>query len=137
MSAAGATGAQGQDVSDIPDRFDLGRTVRGASRGFTVLLLGGVVQPWVGTLSPTAGYYWLVVVAVAAFIVAARSALPMGSPRGSWVNGPAAALASYVLVLPLVLSAAGTFPVEQVVLTAVTAVLTGSLSAWARVRRHS
>lgn len=120
----------------VPVSLEMPLVVRGASRGFTVLLLGGAVQPWVAAASPAVGYWWLAVVAVSAFMFAARSALPPTAARGAWTNGPVAALASYLLVLPLVLSAAGAFPVQQMLFTAVTAVLVGSAVARVRLRAN-
>lgn len=113
---------------------DLVLVVAGASRGFTVLLLGGVVQPWVGVLWQPLGYVWLLVVAVGAFAWAARPRTVSGTPPAVQridriVVGVAAALGSYALVLPLVLAASGTVPWVQVVLTSVTAVLVGALVA--------
>ncbi len=107
--------------------------VGGASRGFSVLLVGGVVQPWVGHLVPDLGYVWLLLVAVAAFAWAARprtvSATPPSQLRAERaLVGTAAALGSYVLVLPLVLGAADAVPVAQVVLTSLTALAVGALA---------
>ncbi|HWU22482.1 MAG TPA: hypothetical protein VN088_13200 [Nocardioides sp.] len=106
--------------------------VKGASRGFTVLLLGGVVQPWVGMLLPPLGFVWLALVAVAAFVVAARTPdlgpFPLRGDRA--LIGAGAAFGSYALVLPLVLSAAGgPLPWVQVVCTAATAVVVGATGA--------
>lgn len=106
--------------------------VGGATRGFSVLLLGGAVQPWIGTLLPALGYIWLVLVAVAAFAWAARprtvSGTPPGAARADRITvGVAAALGSYALVLPLVLSAAGEIPWSQLVFTSTTALVVGAL----------
>ncbi|MEN8674044.1 hypothetical protein [Nocardioides sp.] len=109
--------------------------LRGGSRGFTVLLLGGVVQPLVGVLSAPLGYVWLLLVALAAFVVAARTALPAGSAQEAWPNGPGAASISYALVLPLVLSVSETFPLLQIVLTSTTALVVGTAVGLLRVRR--
>lgn len=105
--------------------------VRGASRGFTVLLVGGIVQPWIGVLMPALGYVWLALVAVVAFGWAAwpRSgggvdASPVRADRV--VVGVASALFSYALVVPLVLSAAGRVPWDQVGFTTVTACVIGA-----------
>lgn len=107
-------------------------TVAGASRGFTVLLLGGVVQPWVATLVPPLGYVWLAVVAVAAFAVAAipraaRGVRPSPQRFDRAMVGTWAALGSYALVLPLVLSVADGVPVVQIACTTLLAVTVGSL----------
>lgn len=109
--------------------------VKGASRGFTVLLLGGVVQPWVGTLLPPLGFVWLALVAVAGFLVAARTPdlAPYPARFDRAVVGAGAAFGSYALVLPLVTSAsAGPLPWVQLVCTSLTAILVGSAGATLR-----
>ncbi|MCX6400678.1 MAG: hypothetical protein NTX33_12215 [Propionibacteriales bacterium] len=113
---------------------DLVLVVGGASRGFTVLLLGGVVQPWVGVLWQPLGYVWLLVVAVVAFAWAAwprsvSGTLPPVRRLDRVVGGMAAALGAYALVLPLVLAVSGTVPWLQVALTSVTAAVVGSVVA--------
>ena len=112
------------------------RVVRGASRGFTILALGGVVQPWVGTVSPFLGYWWLVIVAVAAFVLSARVT---GATSAPVVNGAAAALGGYLLILPLVHMATGTLSLEQATYTSGLALLTGAGTGWLsrlRTERH-
>ncbi|KRC54173.1 MULTISPECIES: hypothetical protein [unclassified Nocardioides] len=106
--------------------------VGGASRGFSVLLIGGVVQPWVGQLLPALGYVWLLLVALAAFAWAARpravsGAQPPALRLDRAVVGTAAALGSYALVLPLVLSVADAVPWTQLLLTSLTALTVGAL----------
>lgn len=107
---------------------DIAIVVRGASRGFTVLLLGGIVQPWVGVVFAPLGYIWLALVALGAFTWAAW---PRESGR-SWGDralvGSAAALCSYLLVLPLVVSAAGLVPWSQVIYTSTTSLAVGALA---------
>lgn len=107
------------------------RLVRGASRGFTILALGGAVQPWIGTVSSSLGYYWLLIVAAAAFALAARATSGTTSPIR---HGAIAALSSYLLVLPLVFMAAGTLPIDQVAYTSATALGIGALIGWATHR---
>lgn len=107
---------------------DMTMVVRGGSRGFTVLLLGGAVQPLVGVLFDPLGYVWLVLVAVCAFAWAAwprRAARAMSRGDGALV-GSTAALCSYLLILPLVISAAGFVPWSQVIFTSLTAVAVGA-----------
>lgn len=121
----------------MPDGLDLPSIVRGASRGFTVLLLGGVVQPWVGVLFAPLGAIWLTLVAVIAFTWAAwprdRGWLRPRFDRAR--HGSAAALGSYLMVLPLVVSAAGFMPWSQIGFTAATAVASGAVTgAFARAR---
>ena len=64
MSGSASVGAPANGVERGPHPA---LVVAGASRGFTVLLIGGVVQPWVGMLLPPLGYVWLALVAIAAF----------------------------------------------------------------------
>lgn len=114
--------------------------VAGASRGFTVLLLGGVVQPWVGAIYAPLGYVWLVLVALAAFAFAARprtvgDAEPSPHRSERAFTGAAAALGSYVLVLPLVLYGAGELPVVQALGTSLTAVIVGGFAGAYAPRR--
>lgn len=95
--------------------------VKGASRGFTVLLLGGAVQPLVGVAVPPLGYVWLVIVAVAAFVWSASIATRGGAPT---VYGVTAAFGSYALVLPVVVLGGG-LNAMQVGYTTVLAVIVG------------
>lgn len=104
--------------------------VSAASRGFTVLLLGGVVQPWVGALSASLGYVWLALVALGAFALAAKPRVVRGiAPSAERLDrvtvAVAGALGSYALVLPLVLAAASEIPWTQLLCTAGTAVVVG------------
>ncbi|CAM3382081.1 hypothetical protein NODU109028_14520 [Nocardioides dubius] len=108
--------------------------VRGASRGLTVLLIGGAVQPWVGVLSRPLGFIWLALVAVLAFALAAR---PHRGSAGSVRDCMTAAVASYLLVLPLVVSAAGTLAVDQAFFTSLTAVVVGAFMGAFHRRRQS
>jgi hypothetical protein len=98
--------------------------VRGASHGFTVLLVGGIVQPWVGFLLPPVGFVWLALVALAAFLVAALGA---GGAAATSPTAVVAALGAYGLVLPLV-AAAGALDVTQVGGTIAIAVAIGALT---------
>lgn len=107
--------------------------VAGASRGFSILLIGGAVQPWVGVLLPPLGYVWLALVAVGAFAWAARprvvrAVAPSDVRADRMVVGIGAALGSYALVVPLVLMAAGVVPWVQLTLTTATAVVVGALT---------
>lgn len=54
--------------------------IRGAFRGFGVLLVGGLLHPAVAQTVEPLGYAWLLVVAVVAFAVAAVAATPAGTP---------------------------------------------------------
>lgn len=107
--------------------------MRGASRGFGVLLIGGLLQPLAAQVALLA-YLWLVAVAIAAFVVAAVTATPAGTPPDAWRQAPVAAVGGYGLIVPLVVLGAGELPVLQVFLTTVTAVIVGAVVGLARTR---
>lgn len=111
--------------------------VRGCSRGFGVLLIGGLVQPLVGLTWAPLAYVWLPLVAAAAFVVAGVTATPRGGEPEAWRQAPMAALWSYLLILPLVLVAAHGVPLLQVLLTVLTALAVGTLTGMVRTRRPS
>ncbi|TWH00864.1 hypothetical protein L615_000200000740 [Nocardioides sp. J9] len=106
--------------------------IRGAFRGFGVLLVGGLVHPAVAQVVEPLGYAWLPLVAVLAFGVAAVAATPAGTPVSAWRQAPVAAVGSYVLILPLVRAGSGELPVMQLLLTTLTAVLVGVAVGLAR-----
>lgn len=127
----------GQSAAVRPGLIDMPNAVRGASAGFSVLILGGLVAPMVGLASSVVATVWLTGVAVVAFAIAARRSRLAPAPAA---HGAVAALFSYVLVLPLLLPfEQGRDPV-QILLTAVTAVVVGagvgSLSAGRVWRRR-
>jgi hypothetical protein len=106
--------------------------VRGASRSFFILLVGGLVHPAISVLWQPLGYVWLLGVALVAFAVAAVVATPEGTPVDGWRRAPVAAVAGYALIVPLVITGAGELPAMQAVLTAATAVLIGAVVGLAR-----
>lgn len=107
--------------------------VRGASTGFSVLLLGGMVTPLVAIMGPSLSIGWLPLVAVSAFVIAA---FRVGDSSLPWLQGMMASVGSYLLVLPLVLIApTGRNPI-QVVLTFAIAILIGGLTGHCRGRPH-
>lgn len=100
--------------------LDLPAVARGASTGFTVLVVGGLLQPVVGRLVPPLGLAWLIVVA--------WSGRSIGAALSPAAQGAAAAFAGYVLVLPLVVMAAREFDFGQIGATTALAVLIGGAS---------
>ncbi len=106
-----------------PGLIDVPNAVRGASTGFSVLLLGGLVAPMVTLASTALAIVWLTGVAVVAFAVAARRSRLAGAPAA---HGAFAALFSYVLVLPLLLPFEQSRDPLQILLTAITAVVVGA-----------
>ncbi|MGY0541541.1 hypothetical protein ACW14X_28765 [Nocardioides sp. YJ-D4] len=107
--------------------------VRAASRGFTVFLFGGVVQPLVGAASSVVGAVWLPLVAVAACVAAAWSAAGSEAPLR---HGASAALGAYALVVPVVYIATQQLDVLQIASTSALALVVGGLTGWLR-GRHS
>lgn len=107
------------------------RIARGASRAFTILLLGGAVQPAVAAAVPVLGSVWLALVAVTAFAAAARPAVSGPRPVRT---GAAAALAGYALILPLSYVGTGSLPPGLVAGTGLTAMFVGGGSAWLSAR---
>ena len=108
--------------------------IRGAFRGFGVLVIGGLAQPLVGMLLEPLGYVWLPLVAVVAFCWSAKIAA--AKAQSPVPTGAIAALGSYLLAVPLVLMATSSLDPIQALLTSVTAVVVGSLTGFViQVRR--
>lgn len=113
------------------DAVDVSVAIRGASAGFSVLLVGGLVQPLVEGRIPGVGQAWLPLVALFAFVIAARH---VGEARIPSAHGAMAAVNAYLLMLPLVLlNPAGT-NVAQISLTIGAAMLTGGAVGFVRGR---
>ena len=110
--------------------IDAPAAVRGASTGFSVLVIGGLLAPVVTSLLPLLGRtVWLPLVAILAFAVAAAR---IGRACRPAVHGAVAAASSYLLVLPLVvLDEAGRDPV-QIAATSATACAVGALTGLCR-----
>ena len=81
------------------DKIDWILAVRGASAGFTVLVISGLLNPIVTSVNQLAGLVFLVVGALAASVLAAWRARAADSPV---FTGAIAALVSYTLVVPLI-----------------------------------
>lgn len=122
----------GPSVIDMPQatstttpvgRIDVPNAVRGASTGFSILLIGGLLAPFLTLVSVAAAAGWLALVAVVAFAVAARRSQRAGKPA---VHGAAAAVFAYALVLPLLLPFEQGRNVGQILLTLATAVVVGA-----------
>jgi hypothetical protein len=112
-----------QSTAVRPGLVDVPNAVRGASTGFSVLLIGGLLAPMVGLASTLVATVWLTGVAVVAFAIAARRSRLAGAPA---VHGAVAALFSYILVLPLLLPFEQSRDPLQILLTAATAVVVGA-----------
>lgn len=112
--------------------IDAPTAVRGASTGFSVLVIGGLLAPVTASLLPMLGRtVWLPLVAILAFVVAATR---IGEACRPAVHGAVAAFSSYLLVLPLVvLNESGRDPV-QIAATFGTACGVGALTGYLRGR---
>lgn len=106
------------------DRVDWISLVRGASLAFSVLVIGGLAAP-LGSQIPVIGPAWLIITAVVAFVLAGYRIGDAVDPR---VHGAGAAVAGYLLVLPLVVLGTGGLDPLQLVLTTLTAVIMGGLA---------
>ncbi|HEY2097364.1 MAG: hypothetical protein QOI50_2652 [Pseudonocardiales bacterium] len=109
------------------DRVDWVLVVRGASTGFTVLVISGLVNPIVSNINPLAGLIFLVVGAVAASVVAAWRTRTADSPV---LSGAVAALISYTLVVPLIYLSERHLDYRVIVLFAAVALLVGTVSGF-------
>lgn len=113
-------------------RIDVPNAVRGASTGFSILLVGGLLAPMLTLVSTLATAMWLAAVAVLAFAVAGRRSQRAGIPA---LHGVFAAVLAYVLVLPLLLPFEQGRNLGQIAQTLLTAVLVGALAGTVSARR--
>lgn len=113
-------------------RIDVPNAVRGASTGFSILLIGGFLAPMLTLVSVWAAGAWLAVVAVVAFAVAARRSTRAGIPA---LHGIFAALLAYALVLPLLLPFEQGRNLGQIAQTVLAAVIVGALTGTIAARR--
>ena len=114
-------------------RVDVPRAVRGASTGFSILLIGGLLAPMTTLAGQLFATVWLTGVAVVAFVVAARGSRLAAAPP---VHGAFAAVLAYVLVLPLLLPFEQARNLGQIALTVITAIVVGALTGMVSARRH-
>ena len=108
--------------------------VRAASRGFSVLVLGGLSAPLVAMAVPPLGAVWLTLTSVLAFTLAG---VRIGAASRPAVHGAVAATLAYVLVLPLVLISPTTRDPVQIGLTLLTALVVGAVAGMVSARRAS
>ncbi|MDE0775873.1 hypothetical protein [Nocardioides sp.] len=81
-----------------PNRLDEVAMVRGASTGFTVLILGELLAPLAAQLNTTLGLLWVSMVGAAGFVVAGSR---IGVASNPWLQGAITALAAFLLTVPL------------------------------------
>jgi hypothetical protein len=104
--------------------------VRGASAGFTVLLIGGLLTMLFTIKFPAAGPLVGITAAVVGFHVAARR---IGTASVPALHGAFAAVLSYLLVLPLAWNFSpgrGSADYGFALLNLALALSTGSLTGW-------
>jgi len=111
---------------------DVPNAVRGASSGFSILIIGGLLAPMMTLVSGPFAAVWLTGVAVVAFVVAARKSRAAERPA---THGAAAAVLAYVLVLPLLLPFEAGRNWGQIALTFVAAVVVGAVTGVVAARR--
>lgn len=87
--------------STVVDEIDWSGTVRSASLGFTVLVLGVLVTPVVAMMSPGATVVWPCIAGAAAFGLASAR---LGSAPAAILHGTMAAAGAYLLALPVLLA---------------------------------
>ncbi len=134
----GTSTKRGMDMTSSPgngwlDGVDMAAVVRGSSRGFTVLVLGGLAAPAAATVSGALGALILTGSAAAAFVVAA---LRQGTTTSGGLHGALAAVGAYLLVLPLVLLAQAGRDPAQISMTLAAAVVVGFVAGAAGTRRQ-
>ena len=115
------------------DRIDFPVAVRGASLGFSVLLIGILLSAVLGVLEPTVHMVATYAVYALAFHLAARKT---GTATAPALHGATAAAAAYLLVLPLILRDPAGRNISQVALTLALAVCVGALTGWIRSARR-
>lgn len=113
-----------------PARVDVPVAVRGASAGFSVLLIGWLLSTAVAIRYPQAALTFLIAVSIVGFYVAARR---VGTATIPALHGTVAALMAYLLVLPITWHF--TLPkspaeVGVTMLSLALALSTGSLTGW-------
>jgi hypothetical protein len=120
----------GTDPRENPSRIDLPVAVRGASAGFSVLLIGGLLAWFLGRIFPAAAPLLGIAAAVVGFHVAARR---IGTATFPALHGAVAAVMSYLLVFPIAWWMTGEWgPADtgRAMLNFALALSTGSLTGW-------
>jgi Na+/H+ antiporter NhaA len=116
------------------DRIDLPVAIRGASLGFSVLLIGILLSTVLRTTMPAAGLAGTIAAYVLAFFLAGRKT---GTATVPALHGAFAATVAYALILPLILRDPAGRNIAQIALTLALAVGTGALTGWiSSTRRH-
>lgn len=122
-AGASASGPRGRSTAS--DGSGTAAVVRGASRGFTVLVVGGLLTPVVAAVVPALTQWWILLVAAVAFALAGAMVRTTERPA---LHGAVAATGSLTLLVPLWLLARGDSSPIQMLLTLLMALVVGSLS---------
>jgi hypothetical protein len=115
------------DRARSADRIDLPVAIRGASLGFSVLLIGILLSTVLRTTMPAVGLAGTVAAYVLAFFLAGRKT---GTATVPALHGAFAATVAYALILPLILRDPAGRNIAQIALTLALAVGIGALTGW-------
>ena len=116
---------------------DPGVAMKSASVGFTVLLLGGVASGLAVRLLPAAGYWWMPLVSVVGYVIAAYR---VGVAHRPWLHGVFAAVAAWTLLVPVRLFASdGSWGIARLAADLGVAVAVGGLTGFVagRIRERA
>lgn len=116
------------------DRLDWIAITRGASTGFSILVVGGFTQPLLAYISPTVGaVWWIAAVLLGSAVAGSR----IGDSLVPWFQGAVAALFAYGLFVPLEYIATTRIDPLNVVYTSALAVVVGAIAGVYAARRRS
>lgn len=118
-------------LADPPSRqagIDRAACVCGMSTGFGVLVTGALLQP-IANAVPALGANFLLVTAIVGFAIAGSR---IGNARRPGPHGAAAAVGSYLLILPLVLASSAGIDPSQIGATGGVAVAVGATAGFCR-----
>jgi hypothetical protein len=115
------------------DRIDWVIAVRGASLGFTILVINGFLQLLVQRVNAVAGLIWLVLGLLVASVASAWRSGPADSPI---LTGLVAALFGYSLSVPLLYLAERHIVWRDIALFAALAMAVGALVGHLAGNRH-
>ena len=120
-------GTRSRDWGAWLDRVDWVLVVRGASTGFSVLVIGFLANPIFFHINQVAGLVELVAVALAASVVAAWRTRAADSPT---ISGAVAALISFTLIVPLIYLSQRSLNVSWVLTFAAGALIVGAVTGF-------
>lgn len=107
--------------------LDEAALVRGASAGFTVLLIGELLAPVASQVNGTLGLLWVSMVGAAGFVTAG---VRIGAAVKPWIQGALAAFAAFALTIPLrlLVGLEGSQDLYRVSVSAVFSLVVGALA---------